>query len=275
MKVISYTLLAIFSALLIVLIPIGTILFSANTTFLKPYHSEAYLADSGIYSDFKQMIRKKIVGETPIDKQSVINKLRGKLVGQAFDKIVTDDFVSLKMGLLQTSLWDYLTDKTNTLIAVPIPEISDMLMKLPGEKSAEHGDLVSLLGLKAQQLESFKTNYLLYNKGLWVLYALILIMLGLCVVLTYALNISGKWLGVSLLIGGGLSLLLMIPIKLWPSIVSYPRGMNDFSYGINGLIVSVRHDLLQRMSIVAVIVIVFGVLTLFIKQRKISYIDMD
>jgi hypothetical protein len=274
-KVISYTLLTLFSALLIVLIPIGTILVSANTTFLKPYHSETYLADSGIYKDFKQIIRKKIVGEAPNDKQSVINKLRGQLVGQAFDKIVTDNFVSLKMGQLQNSMWDYLTDKTNTLLTVPVPEISDILLKLPGQKSTEHGDLVSLLGLKTQQLESLKTYYLLYNKGLWVLYALIVILLVLCAILTYALNISGKWLGISLLIGGGLSLLLMIPIKLWPYNISYPIGMNDFSDGINGLIVSVRHDLLQRMSNVTIIVIVLGFLVLFIKQRKISYIDMD
>jgi hypothetical protein len=274
LKIISYTLLALFSALLVVLIPIGTILCSANTTFLKPYHSEAYLADSGIYNDFKEIIRKKIIGETPTGKQSVIDKLRGQLVGQAFDKIVTDDFVSLKMGQLQNSMWDYLTDKTKTLKAIPILEISDILSKLPGEQFAEHGDLISLLGFKAQQVESLKTYYTLYTKGLWVLYALIFILLGLCAILTYALNISGKWLGISLLIGGALSLLLMIPIKLWPN-VSYPIGINDFSNGINGLIVSVRHDLLQRMSFVAVIVIVLGFLVLFIKQRKISYIDMD
>jgi hypothetical protein len=274
-KVISYMLLTLFSALLIVLIPIGTILVSANTTFLKPYQSEAYLADSGIYNDFKQMLRKKFVGDTPQEKQSALNKLRDQLVGKAFDKIVTDNFIAQKMGQLQKSMWDYFTDKTNTLMAIPIPEITDVLAKIPGQKIIENSDFVSLLGLKAQQIESIKTYYSLYNKGLWVLYALILILLGLCVVLTYVLNISGKWLGVSLLIGGGLSLLAMIPIKLWPYNISYPKGIAEFSDGINGLMVSVRHDLLQRMSILAVIVIVLGFVVLLIKQRKVSYIDMD
>jgi hypothetical protein len=258
--------MAFFSVLLIALIPAGTILFSANSTFLKPYHSEAYLADSGIYTNIREMIKNKITGE---DKQdpTALEKLKVKLVGQAFDKIVTDDFVSKKLGLLQTNIWDYLTDKTDTLLTVPVPELTNILLKFPSEQLGEHDDLAGILGLKLEKMEKIKTSYKLAQKGLWVLYILIFILLGLCVLLTYILNISGKWLGTALIIGALLTLLLSIPIWLSIDNIHVSNDMEELKSSITLLILRTRHDFLQCLSIVSITILAIGILTMFMKKR--------
>jgi hypothetical protein len=267
-KVISYLLMAFFSVMLIALIPLGTILFSANSTFLKPYHSEAYLADSGIYTNIKQMIKNKITGEDKQAHPSALEKLKVKLVGQAFDKVVTDDFVSKKLGLLQTNIWDYLTDKTNTFMTVPVTELSNILLKFPSEQLGDHNDLAGILGLKLENMEKIKTSYKLAQKGLWVLYILIFILLGLCVLLTYILSISGKWLGISLIIGALLTLLLCVPIWLSIDKIHFSTDMEELKSSITILILRTRHDYLQCLSIVSITILALGILMMFMKKRQ-------
>jgi hypothetical protein len=266
-KIVSYFLLTIFGVMLIVLIPAATVLLSANSTFLKPYNSEKYLSESGMYTTLKQMIRKKFVSEDDKVKQSALAKVQTKLVGQAFDKIVTDDLVSRKMGLLQTSLWDYFTDKTETILGVPIAEISEITAKFPGLKIGEYGDLNSMIGLKADKMEEIKISYLLYSKGLWLLYILIFILAGVCALLTYILNITGKWLGTSLVIGGALTLLLWVPILIASEMFSLTNDTQSLRGGMIGLFKVVRHDFLQYLTIISVVVISIGIVTTFMRKR--------
>jgi hypothetical protein len=267
-KVISFFLMSLFSIMLIALIPIGTVLFSANSTILKPYHTEAYLSQSGLYSNFKQMMRKKFTGGNINQKQSALERLQSNLVGLAFDKIITDDLVTRKMGQLQTSFWDYLTSKSETFLRVPIAELADITTKFPALKIGDYGDFNSLIGLKAAKMEEIKTDYRLYTKGIWVLYILVFVLAGVCAILSYILNISGKWLGISLIIGGALALLIWIPLSINPDKISFSKNMEDYRSGITNLIVDVRHDFLQCLTIVSVVVISLGILMMFMRNRE-------
>jgi hypothetical protein len=254
--------------MLIALIPIGTVIFSANSTILKPYHTEAYLTQSGLYSNFKQMIRNKFTGGNVNQKQSALEKLQSKMVGLAFDKIVTDELVTHKMGQLQTSFWDYLTGKTETFLRVPIAELANITTKFPALKIGDYGDFNSLIGLKAAKMEEIKTNYRLYTKGIWVLYILVFVLAGVCAILSYILNISGKWLGISLTIGGALALLMWIPLSIIPDNIGLSKDMEEYKSGITNLIVDVRHDFLQCLTIVSVVVISLGILMMFMRNRE-------
>jgi hypothetical protein len=268
LKVISFFLMLLFSIMLIVLIPIGTALFSANSTILKPYHTETYLTQSGLYSNFKQKIRKSFTGDTGNQKQSALEKLQSKLVGLAFDKIVTDDLVTHKMGQVQTSFWDYLTGKTETFLSVPIVELTEIRTKFPALNIGDFGDFNSLIGLKAAKMEEIKTDYRLYTKGIWVLYIMVFVLVGVCAILSYILNISGKWLGISLTIGGALALLMWIPLSIIPDKINFSKNMEDYRSGITNLIVNVRHDFLQCLTIVSIVVISLGILMMFMKNRE-------
>jgi hypothetical protein len=267
LKIVSYFLLIIFSAMLIVLIPVATVLFSVNTTFLKPYNSEKYLAESGIYGYFKQKLRNNFVNEDVNVKQTAIEKLQNKLVGQAFDTIVTDELVSSKMSLVQTSLWDYFTDKTKTLMGIPIAEVSDITTKFPTLKIGDLTDLNSMIGLKADKLENYKTGYSLYSKGVWGLYALIFILAGICALLTYVLNITGKWLGISIVIGGAIALFLWVPSLIASQMVSDSSSSESLRNGMFGLLKSAQHDFLQCLTIISVVVIALGIVTTFMRKR--------
>jgi hypothetical protein len=253
--------------MLIVLIPAATVLFSANSTFLKPYNSEKYLAESGIYGYFKQKLRNNFVNEDVNVKQTAIEKLQNKLVGQAFDIIVTDDLVSSKMSLMQTALWDYFTDKTKTLVGIPIAEVSDITAKFPTLKIGDQTDLNSMIGLKADKLEKYKTGYLLYSKGVWGLYALIFILAGICALLTYILNITGKWLGTSIVIGGAIALFLWVPSLIASQMVSDSSSSESLRNGMFGLFKSAQHDFLQCLTIISVVVIALGIVTTFMRKR--------
>ncbi|QGQ98889.1 hypothetical protein EHS13_30430 [Paenibacillus psychroresistens] len=267
MKIVSYLLLTIFTALLIILIPIATVLFSANTTFLKPYNTEKYLADSGIYGYFEQKLRNNFVNEDVKVKQTALEKLQDKLVGQAFDAIVTDELVSNKMSLVQTGLWDYFTDKTDTVLGIPIAEVSTITEKFPTLKIGDHADINTMIGLKTDKMEKYKTYYSLYSKGIWGLYALIFILVGICALLTYVLNITGKWLGASIVIGGAIALFLWVPTIIASEMVSDTSASDSLRNGMFGLFKSARHDFLQCLTIISVVVIALGIVTTFMRKR--------
>lgn len=267
-KVISYILMMLFSVMLITLIPVATVLFSANSTILKPYNTEKYIAESGLNANFKQVIRKQFTGEEENQKQTALRMLQGKLVGQAFDMLVTDELFANKLGLLQTSFWDYMTDKTKTFLHVPIAELSDINAKFPALKIGELGDLNTLIGLKADKLEDIKRYYSFYSKGLLGLYILIFILASVCVLLTFVLDISGKWLGIVLTSSGVLALLLWVPFRLLSTKINFSQDMKPYEDGIGQLIINARHDFLQCLTIVSVVVIAIGILTMFMRKRE-------
>jgi hypothetical protein len=117
-------------------------------------------------------------------------------------------------------------------------------------------------------MEEIKTDYRLYTKGIWVLYILVFVLVGVCAILSYILNISGKWLGISLTIGGALALLMWIPLSINPNKISFSKNMEDYRSGITNLIVDVRHDYLQCLTIVSVVVISLGILMMFMRNRE-------
>jgi hypothetical protein len=116
-------------------------------------------------------------------------------------------------------------------------------------------------------MEKIKTSYKLAQKGLWVLYILIFILLGLCVLLTYILNISGKWLGMSLIIGALLALLLSVPLWLSINNIHFSTDMEEVKNIVTLLILSTRHDFLQCLSIVSITILALGILMMFMKKR--------
>jgi hypothetical protein len=119
-------------------------------------------------------------------------------------------------------------------------------------------------------MEKIKTSYKLVQKGLWVLYILIFILLGLCVLLTYILNISGKWLGISLIIGALLALLLSIPLWLSINNLHISNDMEELKSGVTLLILSTRHDFLQCLIIVSITILALGILMMFMKKRLVT-----
>lgn len=254
--------------MLIILIPVATVLFSANSTILKPYNTEKYIAESGLNTNFKQVVRKQFTGEEENQKQTALRMLQGKLVGQAFDMLVTDELFANKLGLLQTSFWDYMTDKTKTFLHVPIAELSDINAKFPALKIGELGDLNTLIGLKADKLEDIKRYYSFYSKGLLGLYILIFILASVCILLTFVLDISGKWLGIVLTSSGALALLLWVPFQLLSTKMNFSQDMKPYEEGISKLIINARHDFLQCLTIVSVVVIATGILTMFMRKRE-------
>lgn len=268
MKVVSIILMTLFSVMLFALIPVATVLFSVNSTILKPYNTEKYIAESGLNTNFKQKIRNQFTGEDPNQKPSALQKLQAQLVGQVFDSLVTDELIANKMNLLETSFWDYMTDKTQTFLHVPVAELSDINAKFPALKLAELGDFNALIGLKADQLEDIKSYYNYYSKGLSGLYILIFILVGICILLTYVLNISGKWLGIVITSGGVLTLLLWLPFRFLSTKIDFSPDMAMYQDGINNLILNARHDFLQCLIIVSVVVIALGILTMFMRKKE-------
>lgn len=268
MKVVSIILMTLFSVMLFALIPVATVLFSVNSTILKPYNTEKYIAESGLNTNFKQKIRNQFTGEDPNQKPSALQKLQAQLVGQVFDSLVTDELIANKMNLLETSFWDYMTDKTQTFLHVPVAELSDINAKFPALKLAELGDFNALIGLKADQLEDIKSYYNYYSKGLSGLYILIFILVGICILLTYVLNISGKWLGIVITSGGVLTLLLWLPFRFLSTKIDFSPDMAMYEDGINNLILNARHDFLQCLTIVSVVVIALGILTMFMRKKE-------
>lgn len=268
MKVVSIILMTLFSVMLFALIPVATVLFSVNSTILKPYNTEKYIAESGLNTNFKQKIRNQFTGEDPNQKPSALQKLQAQLVGQVFDSLVTDELIANKMNLLETSFWDYMTDKTQTFLHVPVAELSDINAKFPALKLAELGDFNTLIGLKADQLEDIKSYYNYYSKGLSGLYILIFILVGICILLTYVLNISGKWLGIVITSGGVLTLLLWLPFRFLSTKIDFSPDMAMYQDGINNLILNARHDFLQCLTIVSVVVIALGILTMFMRKKE-------
>jgi hypothetical protein len=265
-RAISYILLVFLSILLVIAIPIGITAFSANSTFLKPYSSDTYLAKSGINSELKLTVKESLMGSDSAKNTSPLAKLRNKLVGQAFDSIVTDDLVSQKMNLLQISLWDYFTGKSKKLLAIPIPELSAAL-QAANVNLGDKTDLFSLLGGKTAELENIKTTYQLYQKATLVIYILIPILLIVCILLALSLD-RRLWIGSCLVIGGLLTLLLWLPVTLFTNSINVPIQMEKVSEGITSLIMLARHDLLIRLSIVSAAVLLIGVIAMLIMKRR-------
>jgi uncharacterized membrane protein YccF (DUF307 family) len=265
-RAISYILLVFLSILLVITIPIGITAFSANSTFLKPYSSDAYLVKSGINSELKLIVKESLVGSDSAKNTSPLAKLRNKLVGQAFDSIVTDDLVSQKMNLLQISLWDYFTGKSKKLLTIPIPELS-VALQAANVNLGDKTDLFSLLGGKTDELENIKTTYQLYQKGTFVIYILIPILLIVCVLLALSLDRS-LWIGSCLVIGGLLTLLLWVPVTLFTNSINVPIQMQKVSERITSLIMLARHDFLIRLSIVSAAVLLIGVIAMLIMKRR-------
>jgi hypothetical protein len=247
-------------------IPTGLIAFSANSTFLKPYSSNTYLVKSGLNAGLKLTLRENLIGSNSDNNVSGLEKLRYKLLGHAFDSIFTDDLVSKKMNLLQMSLWDYFTGKSNKLLTVPIPELSAALtaanLILGG-----NSDLFSLLGGKASELDNIKTTYQLYQRGTLVIYILLPILLILCFLLAQSLNKS-RWIGVCLMIGCVLTLLLWLPVTLFSNSFTVPDQMRNVSKEIINLIMLARYDFLIRLSIVSAAVLLLGVFAMFLRPRR-------
>jgi hypothetical protein len=265
-RAISYILLVFLSITLIIAIPIGITAYSANSTFLKPYSSDIYLAKSGINSELKLMVKESIMGSDSAKNTSPLAKLRNKLVGQAFDSIVTDDLVSQKMNLLQISLWDYFTGKSKKLLAIPIPELAAAL-KAANINLGGNTDLFSLLGGKTDELENIKTTYQLYQKGTLVIYILLPILLIVCVLLAQLLGRS-LWIGACLVIGGVLTLLLRVPVNLLTNSISVPIQMQKVSKGITSMTMLARDDFLIRLSIVSAAVLFIGLIAIFLMKRR-------
>jgi hypothetical protein len=123
--------------------------------------------------------------------------------------------------------------------------------------------------MKADRLETIKKYYHFYTKGIMGLYILIFILVGICVLLSYVLNIGGMWLGSVLMVGGVIAMLVWVPAWLITFYkIDYSTSMKSLGSGLTELILNARHDFLQCLTIAAVVVIALGILTMFMKKRE-------
>jgi hypothetical protein len=170
------------------------------------------------------------------------------------------------VNLLQISLWDYFTGKSNKLLTIPIPELTAAL-NAANINLGQNTDLFSLLGGKTDELENIKTTYQLYQKGALVIYILIPILLIVCVVLALSLD-RRLWIGSCLVIGGILTFLLWLPVTIFTNSITVPIQMQKVSKGITSMIMLARHDFLMQLSIVSAAVLLIGMLAMLLMKRR-------
>jgi hypothetical protein len=288
MKVISIVLAILLSSLLLVLIPVSSVVYSLNASILKPYHSQSYFVESGIYPELKQKLKLNILGyknQEEENKASLLDSVRNKIFNKAFDSVVTDNFVTLKMSTLQNSFWDYMTDKSNHIAAIPIPELSAALTKLVDQQIlptlvkqqmkeqlkknlADSLDIIQLMDIQTKKLENTKEKYLLFKREAWLVYFLMFIVLALSVLLSYLRKCRIKWIGVCLTVGGMITMLIWIPKVLYLQNISISDDMQDLSRGINQLAAVASNDFMLHLSIASAIAILIGLAVILLSPRK-------
>ncbi|MDB5056415.1 MAG: hypothetical protein JWM44_4465 [Bacilli bacterium] len=288
MKVISIVLAILLSSLLLILIPVSSVVFSANASILKPYHSQSYFVESGIYPELKQKLKLSILGyknQEEENKASLLDSIRNKIFNKAFDSVVTDDFVALKMFTLQNSFWDYMTDKSNHIAAIPIPELSAALTKLIDQQIlptlvkqqmkeqlkknlADSIDIIQLMDIQTKKLENTKEKYLLFKREAWLVYFLMFIVLALSVLLSYLRKYRIKWIGVCMTVGGMITMLIWIPKVRYLQNIPISDDMQDLSRGINQLAAAASNDFMLQLSIAAAIAILIGLAVIWLSPRN-------
>ncbi len=115
--------LSVTAILLLGSIPAAVLLATLNLTVLKPYNTLQYFEQSGIYEKMSVQIKKTIVEDAVSRSPRIMQKYVAAIMEAASDATVTPQWLQVKTQLVQKTVWDFLTGKSERLEPIPVPEL--------------------------------------------------------------------------------------------------------------------------------------------------------
>lgn len=314
LKVLAYLGLVILSIVFVLSTLVGTIVWSVNATVLKPYHSINYLNESGMYAGIGTILRdtftKNLNGQ-PSDnanndsnldtnnqdknQQAIEQKVKESqqqienTLKTAINDTLTDSYIATKLSTLQTSLWDFLTDKGGLSLVIATPELQEAaiqainandqltndvkeeLAKNIKEQIPASFDLNEMLNkedsansttesknpINFEQIKSIYQNIKLATLGL---YAFVIILLILSILITLYLKNTRRWIGTILIIPGILVLALGVGVNVIASQIKMPDLPSELIDSISKLLNTVTREISTQFIVLGIILIVMSIL---------------
>lgn len=307
LKILAYLGLVILSILFVLSTLVGTVVWSVNATVLKPYHSIDYLNKSGIYTGIRSMmdtmmdqVNDNSNNSTDGDnqdknQQAIEQKIKEQQeaitdsLNTAIKNTLTDSYVGTKLSSLQSTLWDFLTDKGDLSVVIATPELQEAATqaineneKLTDDVKAEVAknikenipasfNLNTILNksdsanstsdksnnIDFEQVKSVYKNIKLASLGV---YATVVILLIGCILITLSLKNTRGWIGTILIIPGILVLALAFGVKTIPSQIKLNDLPAELSAGISQLFDVVIGEVSSQFIILSVILVVLSIL---------------
>ncbi len=281
LRVISYVGLVICSVSFIVLVVMGSIAWSLQSTVFNLQKSIKYAEESGIYAQASEWIKKDLLGD-PIESIKQTNAQ--SIFRDARDTILSTIEFEPKFIDLHTQIWGYITNTRELPQVILVPEIQSELLKAVDENKdvlasydeikriliqdfPETIDIANFLGQQdlSTNLTKIKDVYHTYQIGTIGVYVFILILLIVCILLTITLKNTSIWLGCLFLISClfigvvGITIHMLHPLLPWSDITQ------QLPIDIDRLISLVVSDITEQLLLISGLLLAVSLL-LFITR---------
>ncbi|MBO8173106.1 MAG: hypothetical protein H0Z33_14600 [Bacillaceae bacterium] len=237
MSMIQKVIITLLTLALIVMIPATLMTESINRTALKPYTTTGYIEQTDLSSQVERWVEAALREQTErIQINGVpqaVNQVAQDAIATVIEQQITEELIADKLDLFQIAVWDYITDKTDRVEPIPVPELRESFMttvKQQLNQWSQQTDIpLSTLGTESERqqmienmalsipgaidltpalerfpiaMETLKLEYQEQQLNRYILYAGTLIFLLLGILLLRKLRPILTWTGTVLVIGG-------------------------------------------------------------------------
>lgn len=294
MRIVRNSILLLFTFILVFTIPLLVFFQSINSTILKPYNTEMYFQNSGIYKDLEGVFE----NDLKENFNSTLNKpdsLTIQIVNTIIEKHITDDSISYIIKGTNDSIWDYIIGKTDVINNVDMKNLNDSMSiliehevkeyseetGLPMEllakdlinyaenKMPKYFNFMSAFNLQVDQIDNLKQLFYKSRQVLFFLYMIILTTILIGLITTGRLYRGLKWISTNFLISGFLSLvpasvLIIYKDDLFNKII-FKGLLVDFRQDFDKLFTLVINDILFHIITISFMLIFIGFVLLLIR----------
>lgn len=287
--------LILLSIIFIFLTSLTLINESFNKTILKPYKTINYMEDSEIYLDIEKLVEESI--QKKIEYMNIDKGIITIIINRSIDELITKELISRISMDIQTSFWDYITDKTDTIVAVSLVEFNNKLNEFYEKeiinlvdsnynfKNIFYPQIENLL-IETFEVNQYITDHIGYAENAKKYYQLLKI-LEIYIYLTLAfilllvflifLNIrkTANWLGINIIITGLITFTTALLFNLIDKQIIYNQidcfhSVSGLEYSIYDVINIIVKDISTNLIGFSVIILVAGVLLLLLSKLLIK-----
>ena len=238
MKLVKTFSLMIITGLLIVMIPFSLFAHALNQTVLEPYSWNEITAEVDLGHIIHTVIEDRMT-EIEFTYSDDFAEIYRDIIKKAIDKLVTSEWVQMKLDELQVHIWDYLlevTERVEPLTMVDlkatvmnefnvqlnemnIPEFfADQIMLEMETQLPEELDVTHMLALDNGNLEQVRDAYMYSQRGNDSLLIITLLLFGCGLLIAFYPKLLFRWSGyliglVGLFTWVGFKLVTWLPIE--------------------------------------------------------------
>lgn len=294
MKFIKNSIIIVLSIMLILLTLLVILHQSISTTIIKPYDTQHYIEDSGIYVVLESEAKEKILNDIEVNSNST-NILFNVVMKKVVDSLVTEEKIAETSDELQTIFWDYITGESDSIENLSLFEdMNNIKNIIENEVNKVSDENIFLSTLKNEILHVLEKtlpvsielkNYIddesmyyldnarYYYQQIQIIkvyvYALILILVLLILFVSRKLKKSTRTVGYTLTISGILAFLPPIFINFVNKDIFYDQFVlinlpDSFYLPILNIFDLMINEFTRSMILLSLIVLALGIILLII-----------